>query len=212
MRDKAADVALLPSWPHLLLREGVLALLVVIIMSAVALWLDAPLGAPPDVHNPANPEKAPWFFLWLQETVSYSVVVGGVIFPALLGVLLMLWPWFDRRDENLGRLFGGRAERLSVGFAVFVGIGTFVLFEILYLGGDAPEPAIVDLLNPATGMLAVALFAFVLAGWLGRSTRAAFLAAFTVLIVALVGFIVIGLWRGPDWVFYWPWQDWPVVS
>ena len=214
-RDKNPDEVLLPAWPHLILREGALLLAVVMAMSLLAMLLSAPLGAPPDMHNPANPEKSPWFFLWLQEMVSYSAVMGGLVFPAALGGLLLSWPWLERRDGNVGRLFGGRAERISTLVAVVVAVGAFVLFEALYLGADAssgPMGLAADLVNPATGMLALAVLAFVAAGGLARSTRAAFLAAFAVLVVALVGFVIVGLWRGPDWVFYWPWEVWPVVN
>jgi hypothetical protein len=30
-----------------------------------------------------------------------------------------------------------------------------------------------------------------------------------VMLVAVVGFTLVGFLRGPDWVFYWPWEAWP---
>ncbi|HOX45716.1 MAG TPA: cytochrome b N-terminal domain-containing protein [Myxococcota bacterium] len=206
----AGQPALVPAWPHLVLREAAVALAALAAVCTLAALLDAPLGAPIDPHLPSNPEKAPWYFVWVQEMVSYSAPVGGVIFPGLLGLLLCLLPFLDREDEGLGRWFGpGRVRAWALGWGG-AGLLAFVAFEALYLGaqagGDAPAS---DLWNPATGMLLVAGLAFLGAGTLARSTRAACLACLLVLLVALVGFMAVGQCRGPDWVFYWPWEAWP---
>ena len=52
---------------------------------ALSLFLNAPLE---ELANPAktpNPAKAPWYFLGLQELVSHSALLGGVVAPALDG-------------------------------------------------------------------------------------------------------------------------------
>ena len=38
----------------------------------VSLLFNAPLEQPVNVMHPPNPAKAPWYFLGLQEMVSYS--------------------------------------------------------------------------------------------------------------------------------------------
>jgi quinol-cytochrome oxidoreductase complex cytochrome b subunit len=195
------------AWPHLVLREGILVLVLTACICAIALWVLAPLGSPIDAHHPANPEKAPWYFVWLQEMVSYSALVGGVIFPAALGLLLALVPFLDREDAGVGRWFGSRACRLAtLASALLAGLA-FLGFEWLYLGATAGDS---DLFNPATGMLFVAGGVFVGAGALTRSTRAACQGACTVLMVAVLGFVFMGWCRGPDWAFFWPWEAWPL--
>ena len=57
---------------------------------------------------PENPAKAPWYFLGLQELVSYSRVHrAGILIPTIVVVVgLMLIPYLDReREEPVGRWF-----------------------------------------------------------------------------------------------------------
>ncbi|MGC4117650.1 MAG: cytochrome b N-terminal domain-containing protein [Myxococcales bacterium] len=208
--ENSTSLPTVPAWPHLVQREIALALLVTFAFCVAALLFAAPLGAPPDLRTPSNPEKAPWYFLGVQEMVSYSAPVGGFVFPLVLLLLLAALPFFEREDDGVGSWFGNRAARdatlLSFGTALLV----FSFVEALYLSSvPASSPTMRDLLNPATGMLALSLVGFLATGAVTRSTRSAFLSALAVLAVAFVGFTFIGLCRGPNWVFYWPWEAWP---
>jgi len=69
-------------------------------------YVDAPLAGPADARQPPNPAKAPWYFLWIQELVSYSAVIGAVVVPWLLlaGAVLMPWlPGVGRPAKPAGR-------------------------------------------------------------------------------------------------------------
>jgi quinol-cytochrome oxidoreductase complex cytochrome b subunit len=202
-----------PAWPHLVLRELAVVLLVIAFFSLLATLYSAPLGSPADVHQPANPDKAPWYFIWIQEMVSYSAPVGGWMFPGFLLLLLALIPFVDRDDQGVGRWFGDGRTRLVVVVAALLAMVAFVAFQLFYTGTDpatlVASPLRADLLNPASGMLALAVVVFVMAGWLSGNVRCAVLACLAVLAVAVIGFMMVGLLRGPDWVFYWPWEEWP---
>jgi quinol-cytochrome oxidoreductase complex cytochrome b subunit len=207
-RDENAET--LSAWPHLVLREALLVLLVLAVVCLVSTFVSAPLGVPLDFHTPGNPEKAPWYFLWVQEAVSYSSVAGGFIFPGLLFSGFLLLPFLEREDPAVGAWLGPRPCRRAAALTLAAGVAVFLLFEVLFLSaGDTADPLARDLLNPATGMLVLAVAAFILAGWLTGSTRGAFLSGFVVMLVAVVGFTLVGFLRGPDWVFYWPWEAWP---
>ena len=70
------------SYPYAFFREGIALLVTVATVMAVSIFLEAPLE---ELANPAktpNPAKAPWYFLGLQELVSHSALLGGVIVPA----------------------------------------------------------------------------------------------------------------------------------
>jgi len=203
----------IPAWPHLVLREGILALVILAGFCLLATLVDAPLGALPDLHHPDNPEKAPWYFLWLQEMVSYSAPVGGVLYPGLLLGLLGAIPFLDREDGAVGRWFGPHRVRAAAALSFAVALAGLAGLEALYMsapGAQAGRGLSADLFNPATGMLVLAGLAFWLGGWLAGSTRAACLCAFVVLATGVVGFVLVGACRGPDWVFYWPWEAWPL--
>ena len=53
-------------------------------MLLLAIFWNAPLEEIANPVHPPNPAKAPWYFLGLQELVSYSAFWGGVVVPALL--------------------------------------------------------------------------------------------------------------------------------
>jgi quinol-cytochrome oxidoreductase complex cytochrome b subunit len=83
------------SYPFAFFREGIALLATVTTVMAVSLFWRAPLE---EIANPAktpNPAKAPWYFLGLQELVSHSALLGGVIVPALAVVALIAIPYLD---------------------------------------------------------------------------------------------------------------------
>ncbi len=83
------------SYPYAFFREGIALVATVITVMAVSLFWNAPLE---EMANPAktpNPAKAPWYFLGLQELVSHSALLGGVIVPALMVLALTAIPYLD---------------------------------------------------------------------------------------------------------------------
>jgi len=93
------------SWPHLIFREIILFLLVAVVLLFLSIFWNAPLEEFANAIHPPNPAKAPWYFLGLQELVSYSAFWGGVVVPGLLVGLLMLLPYIDRNRHGIGRWF-----------------------------------------------------------------------------------------------------------
>ncbi|MBI3402186.1 MAG: cytochrome b N-terminal domain-containing protein [Acidobacteria bacterium] len=93
------------AWPHLLYRELLVALGVIITLHVVSLVFMAPLEEIADPTRTPNPAKAPWYFLGLQELVHYSALVGGVIVPTMIVVALLALPYVDRGKAGAGRWF-----------------------------------------------------------------------------------------------------------
>ncbi|MCB1212745.1 MAG: cytochrome b N-terminal domain-containing protein [Chlamydiia bacterium] len=92
------------TWPHLLRAELIVFLLSTILVLALS-FIDAPLEEPANPTKPPNPSKAPWYFLGLQEMVSYSAFWGGIGIPGLIVVGLMLVPYLDRNPYGEGYWF-----------------------------------------------------------------------------------------------------------
>jgi quinol-cytochrome oxidoreductase complex cytochrome b subunit len=120
------------SWPNLFIAELVVFLVTVAGVLLVSVLFNAPLEEPVNVMHPPNPAKAPWYFLGLQEMVSYSAFWGGVGIPSIEVLLLLLLPYVDRKPAGVGRWFSRErllANSLFITFAVInVGliiIGTF---------------------------------------------------------------------------------------
>jgi quinol-cytochrome oxidoreductase complex cytochrome b subunit len=116
------------SYPYAFVREAVALMATVTTIMTMSLFLNAPLE---ELANPAktpNPAKAPWYFLGLQELVSHSAFLGGVVAPALMVLMLLAIPYLDR---NPSRRPGDRKLILWL-FTIFVAanlvlivIGTF---------------------------------------------------------------------------------------
>jgi quinol-cytochrome oxidoreductase complex cytochrome b subunit len=120
------------SWPNLLIAELFVFLLTVVGVMVVSYFFNAPLEQPVNVMHPPNPAKAPWYFLGLQEQVSYSAFWGGVGVPAIELLLLVLVPYIDRGKEGVGRWFAKQRIWANVLFLTFalvnvilIVIGTF---------------------------------------------------------------------------------------
>jgi len=120
------------SWPDLLTAELFVFVLTVAVMLVVSTLFNAPLEEPVNVLHPPNPAKAPWYFLGLQEMVSYSAFWGGVGIPTLEVLILLLIPYIDRKPKGIGYWFARErllANSLFMTFAVvnviLIIVGTF---------------------------------------------------------------------------------------
>ena len=91
------------TWPKMIVRELIVFAFTLGIMSLVSVLFDAPLEGPANPALPTNPAKAPWYFLGLQELVSYHAFIGGVLIPGLLAHLVIAYPYIELFVE---RLFG----------------------------------------------------------------------------------------------------------
>jgi quinol-cytochrome oxidoreductase complex cytochrome b subunit len=108
------------SWPSLLIAELVVLLITVAGVMAVSYFFNAPLEQPVNIMHPPNPAKAPWYFLGLQEQVSYSAFWGGIGVPGIELLLLVLLPYFDRGKQGVGRWFAKQRILANSVFLLFV--------------------------------------------------------------------------------------------
>jgi quinol-cytochrome oxidoreductase complex cytochrome b subunit len=120
------------SWPNLLLSELFVFVLTVSVILVVSLMFNAPLEQPVNVMHPPNPAKAPWYFLGLQEMVSYSAFWGGIGIPGIMVALLLATPYIDRGTKGVGRWFAKERLMANTIFLtlvtlniIFIVIGTF---------------------------------------------------------------------------------------
>ena len=115
------------SWPNLLMAELFVLVLTVAAILCLSLLFNAPLEEPVNVMHPPNPAKAPWYFLGLQEMVSYSAFWGGVGVPTIFVLLLLGAPYLDRNPKGVGRWFA--RERLLAN-TIFI---TLVLVNVIFI-------------------------------------------------------------------------------
>ncbi len=208
----------LPSMPHLFYAELAVFMLTTLICVGLSLWMDAPLKELANPSVPENPAKAPWYFLGLQELVSFSAFMGGIGIPAIVVAGLGLIPYLEREQEGTALWFGGPGgPRLVVQSALFGSVAVSAVEALAISQGWLREwfPQIhqvaVTLFNPGT--LITGIYAFY-SVWVVRrfnSTRAGAMALFTCFLCGYVVLTIIGAYfRGPNWEFYWSPSQWPM--
>ncbi|HEC41536.1 MAG TPA: DUF4405 domain-containing protein [Bacteroides sp.] len=206
------------TWPVVMVAELGILLLTAAVLLSMAFLFDAPLLEEANPAFPENPAKSPWYFLGIQELVSYSAFAGGVVIPLLFLTFLISIPYIDREDEHIGVWFSGRMGRhttwRSILFAMIVTMAlVFVIVRYGWLNTWFPGTPrfLVMLINPAT---LSALFYILWAKWTWRRTRSSRMSAMSLFTCTMTGFIIyttIGIWfRGPNWEFFWSSAQWPV--
>jgi quinol-cytochrome oxidoreductase complex cytochrome b subunit len=119
------DEDLVLSFPYAFHREAMALLVTVITTMLISLRWGAPLEEMANPTKTPNPAKAPWYFLGLQELVSHSALIGGVVAPALIVLALLAIPYLD---TNPSRRPADRKWAIWV-FTVFV-VANIVLIVI----------------------------------------------------------------------------------
>ncbi len=135
------------SWPHLIFRELLLLVVVVAFVLFLAIFWNAPLEEIANQIHPPNPAKAPWYFLGLQELVSYSAFWGGVVVPALIVTALVVLPYIDRGRAGVGRWF---APERKVAITVFsLCLAAAIIFTVIGTSFRGPNWGWVQPWRPA---------------------------------------------------------------
>ena len=92
------------TWPHLLTIEFLAAGVMSIFLLLMGLFINAPLEELANGNVTPAVAKAPWYFLGLQELLSYfNATVGGVLLPTLYLVGLAVIPYIDRSPYKAAR-------------------------------------------------------------------------------------------------------------
>ena len=207
----------IPTYPNALYAIAALSMFTLAVMLALGYFFDAPLKEMANPAVPENPAKAPWYFLGLQELVSYSAFMGGLGIPTVVVIGLMLVPYLDRETENVGVWFGGPRGRqiclASAVFTAFVIVGMLVFTVRLgWLRTWFPQipQLVITLVNPGVVFLVIFMVWSLAITKRTNSTRMGALAVFTCFIVsfALLTYFAT-VHRGPNWGFYWSSSEWP---
>jgi quinol-cytochrome oxidoreductase complex cytochrome b subunit len=208
----------IPTYPNALYAIGALTMATLAVCLALGYFFDAPLTEHANPAVPENPAKAPWYFLGLQELVSYSAFMGGVGLPTIVVIGLMLVPYLDRERDDIGLWFGGpRGRKVCLASAIFsvivvIGMLTFTVQQgwLRNWYPDIPQ-IVITLVNPGT------VFLVVFAVWslaITKKTNSTRLGALAVFTCFLISFAILTYFatvhRGPNWDFYWSQSDWPV--
>ena len=126
---KATPVDKVHTWPHLLAAEFVASLAMTVFVFIFSVFVHAPLLQLANTNQTPNPSKAPWYFLGLQELLTYfHPMVAGVTLPGVGLIALVLAPFLDRNPSNKPedrKFMTGLMSVHLMFWAVLVLIGSF---------------------------------------------------------------------------------------
>jgi quinol-cytochrome oxidoreductase complex cytochrome b subunit len=205
---------MVPAIPHAFYREFTALMFILAITVVLAFFFDAPLREPANPLVPENPAKAPWYFLGIQELVSYSAFTGGIGIPLATLFALSIIPYFDCENEGFGRWFGSpKGARITVFSAIYT-IICCVSMLVLVVSFDWPGAwpggigqFVVHFINPGSMLMLMFLGWSIFVFKRYNSNRLGAMALFTCFFIA-VAVLTYFAWghRGPNWDFYW----WPL--
>ncbi len=207
----------LVNWPHLLRAEIAVFLLCLAGVIIYSFYIDAPIKELANPLIPENPAKAPWYFLGLQELVSYSAFMGGIGIPSLVLLSLALVPYLDREPRNVGVWFSDSKGAMITFISFLLGAAVLIsmLAFVINIGWfrnfwpDIPQ-VIILLINPGTLWVGFVMTFAIFIIRSTNSTRNGAIAMFSLFLISFLILTYVGTeLRGPNWDFYWSKSLWP---
>jgi hypothetical protein len=193
----------LPYW-ELLFRETIAIEVLAVVLVCMALLWNAPLEQLADPSHTANPAKAPWYFTGLQELLHYfPPFVAGILLPTLIVLALIVVPFFNVNIKDETLWVRNKSRRLTV---LVVVVLTLTALLLRVGAWDALIPVLI-----------IGVLMALAAKWPGRHAGR-FLHWFSAkplsfwimtwfLMEAVILTTVGALFRGPGWVWVWPWRN-----
>jgi quinol-cytochrome oxidoreductase complex cytochrome b subunit len=114
-----------PFYPDHLRQEawvGLGLLLGILLVGVLGLFFPVGLEAPADPMNTPTDVRPEWYFLFLYQLLKHIPKTIGAVIPVLGIVLLVIWPFLDRRPRQLRLARLIRIGIAAVVLAVIVGL------------------------------------------------------------------------------------------
>jgi hypothetical protein len=130
---KAEPTDKVNTWPHLMLMEFGALLAITGFLVILAVIIHSPLLAPANFNATPNPSKAPWYFLGLQELLSYfDPQIAGVTVPTITGMIgFMMVPYVDKNPSHRP---SDRKFAIALYSVFLAGAATLTMFGVLFRG------------------------------------------------------------------------------
>ena len=131
-----------PFFPYAILKDSVMALVVVLVIVAMSLILGAEQGPKADPTTTTYVPRPEWYFFFLFELLrvikpAALSPIATIGIPTICMVLLLLLPFYDRNPER-------RLERRPI--ALTAAILTIIAMAYLtFLGASAGSPNEIDI-------------------------------------------------------------------
>jgi quinol-cytochrome oxidoreductase complex cytochrome b subunit len=214
--EQGSENEKVPTIPNLILREIVVALVLIAFIMTISVIFNAPLEAKANPGLSPNPTKAPWYFAGIQELLlHFHPLFALFIIPVFMLIALVSIPYLNYRTDTAGVWFASHRGRRMTAVAILTAV-------IITPIGIIADEFVIDFAAWITGLSSVVSngivpAAFVLAGiivfyWLVKKKYTAtnnesIQSVFVLLVVAFIILTITGIWfRGKGMALIWPWE------
>ena len=205
-----------PTIPNLVLREIVVAVVLIAVIMGISVIFNAPLEAKANPGLSPNPTKAPWYFAGFQELLlHFHPLFALFIIPVFMLIALISIPYLNYQTYTAGVWFSSHRGRRMMVVAVLTAV-------IITPIGIIADEFVIDFAAWIPGLSSVVSngilpAAFVLAGiivfyWLVKKKYTAtnnesIQSVFVLLVVAFIILTITGIrFRGKGMTLIWPWE------
>jgi hypothetical protein len=207
---------LIDTYPNLVVREFVVALVLLAFILTISVIFDAPLQERANPFFSPNPAKAPWYFMGLQELlIHFHPVFVVVVFPLALLAGSFRLPFLKLAESNPGIWFISDRGIKAGKYAVAAGIvftTLFILVSELLPDPESLLPSVPSIM--LTGLVPFTIVAgtvYLFMKFIKKKfsvSTAEYIQ--TMVILFVVSYAVLSLtgilFRGEGMKLMWPWQ------
>jgi quinol-cytochrome oxidoreductase complex cytochrome b subunit len=211
--DRGESVAVIP---NLIMREVVVALVVVAVLMIGSIAFNAPLEAKANPGLSPNPTKAPWYFAGIQELLlHFHPLVAVLAIPLIVLTALLFLPYLRYEADTAGVWFcsyRGRQMALVAAVVSLIVTPLGIIADEYIVDFAAWLPSIPPVFS--NGIIPAALALACITGfyWLMKKKytatgNEALQSVFILLLVAFIILTITCIWfRGSGMALMWPWE------
>ncbi len=215
-KDETSENEKVPTIPNLLLREIVVALVLIAAIMVISIFFNAPLEAKANPGLSPNPTKAPWYFAGIQELLlHFHPLFALFIIPVFILIALVSIPYLNYQTDTAGVWFASLKGRSMAVVAALVAIiftpivivaDEFVIDFTAWVPG---LPPIVSngILPVAFGLAGIVVFYWLVTKKFAATNNESIQSVFVLFIAAFIILTITGIWfRGKGMALMWPWE------
>ena len=214
--DEGCEDEKVPTIPNLILREIVVALVLMAVIMVISVLFNASLGVKANPGLSPNPTKAPWYFAGIQELLlHFHPLFALFIIPILMMIALLSIPYFNYQANTAGVWFASlKGRSMAVGTALVAIIVTpiGIVADEFIIDFAAWMPDVSPVVSNGILPAAFVLIGIIVFYWLVKKKFAAtnnesIQSVFVLLVVAFIILTIAGIWfRGVGMALMWPWE------
>jgi len=130
--ESEMDKPLVDTFPNLVYREFVVALVLIAFLLLLSVFFDAPVRERANPSFSPNPAKAPWYFMGLQELlIHFHPFFAIIVFPLTILISGIWLPYIKNNDVNKGIWFLSVNARLAAKTAAYASLAFTILFILI---------------------------------------------------------------------------------